>query len=111
MEYTPWMIVVGAILLIGLIGIVSRLFFRLLKHVIIAIIIGVAAAFVYVQLQPKARVNPAVGKFAYSSANGVFVGKVVAVGTDAKMGDVLIIERPGGYHAKYPKNFLLLRDK
>ena len=111
MEYTPWMIVVGAILLIGLIGIVSRLFFRILKHVIIAIIIGVVAAFVYVQMQPKAKVNPAVGKFAYSSANGVFIGKVVGTGTDPKLGDVLIIERAGGYHAKYPKNFLLLRDK
>jgi hypothetical protein len=111
MEYAPWMIVVGAILLIGLVGLVSRLFFRLLKHLIIAIIIGVVAAFVWAQMQPKAPVNPAVGKFAYSSANGVFVGKVVGAGTDVKMGDVLIVERPGGYHAKYPKNFLQLRDK
>lgn len=111
MEYTPWMIGLAALVLIGLLGLIGRFFFRLLKHLIIAIIIGVVAAFVWYQMQPRPVVDPAIGKRAYSSANGQFVGTVVGTGTDRQMGDILIIQQPGGYKVKYPKSFLLLRDR
>lgn len=111
MEFAPWMIVVAIAVLIGFIALVARFFLRLLKHIIIAVVFGVVVAFVWVQMQPDAPVNPLIGKRAYSSANGQFVGIVVASGADSKLGDVLIIEQPGGNRVKYPKNFLRLRDR
>lgn len=111
MEFAPWMIIVAIAVLIGLLALVARFFFRLLKHIIVAVVVGVVIAFIWVQMQPGVPVNPLIGKRAYSSANGQFVGTVVASGTDSKLGDILIIEQPGGYRVKYPKNFLRLRDR
>jgi uncharacterized membrane protein YraQ (UPF0718 family) len=111
MESAPWTVIAAVAVAVVLLGALARFFFRLLKHLLIAVIIGVLAAFIWVQMQPSAPVNPSIGKRAYSSANGEFVGTVVASGEDPKMGAVWIIRQPGGYEVKYPKHFLHLRDK
>ncbi|MCW5967054.1 MAG: hypothetical protein KIT57_00945 [Blastocatellales bacterium] len=111
MESAPWTVIAAIAVAVVLLGILARFFFRLLKHLLFALIIGVIAAFIWVQMQPSAPVNPSIGKRAYSSVNGEFVGTVVASGEDPKLGAVWIIQQPGGYKVKYPKSFLQLRDQ
>jgi hypothetical protein len=104
-------LIVGLAVALGLLLLIWRFFFRLLKHILIATVIGILVAFIWFQMMPSAPVNPNIGKKAYSNATGKFVGTVVGAAHDREMGEVWIVEPPGGYKTKYRRSSLTLRDR
>jgi hypothetical protein len=106
---------IGALLLIGFLLVVWKVFGKVFKHVVIMLLIGVAGAafFIYVIYirygsfsQP---VSPYKGKHAYMKANGEYIGVVEAEGEDSRRGKVWII-KVGGYPQKYSKSRVELKD-
>ena len=107
---------IGALLLIGFLLVVWKVFGKVFKHVLIMLLIGVAGAafFVYIIYirygsfsQP---VSPYKGKHAYMKANGEYIGVVEAEGEDSRRGKVWIIRPVGGYPQKYSKTRVELKD-
>jgi membrane protein implicated in regulation of membrane protease activity len=111
MEPTTILIIIGVLAVIaGLSWWLGRTFLRLLKHVVIAVILGVVLMLVwYYQSRPPH--DPNIGKHAYVTATGRYVGKVIGSARDDVLGEVWIIEPPTGYAAKYRKSRLTLKDQ
>jgi uncharacterized membrane protein YfcA len=104
-------VVVGAVVLIGLGWVLLKFFFRLAKHVIIALVLGAALMLFWYQpwnWNRAAKKDPNVGKLAYVVGTGKFVG--VVVGSDDAAG-MWIVEKDGGYRTKYAKSRLVLKGK
>jgi len=108
---------IGALLLIGFLLVVWKVFGKVFKHVVIMLLIGVAGAafFIYIVYirygsfsQP---VSPYKGKHAYMKANGEYIGVVEAEAEDSRRGKVWIIRPAGGYPQKYSKSRVELKDK
>ncbi|HEX4950198.1 MAG TPA: hypothetical protein VFZ34_26260 [Blastocatellia bacterium] len=99
-------IIVGAIVLLVIGWVIFKFFFRLLKHFILAIILGVTVALFWYQPY-SSRPDPNIGKFAYGVNSNNFLGVIVA---DDKEGGSWIVEK-SGMKMKYPKSKVLLKDK
>jgi hypothetical protein len=103
-------VIVGAAVLLGLGWVLLKFFFRVAKHIIIAVVLGVAVMLCWYQPWNlnRAAQNPNIGKAAYAATTGNYLGKIV--GADDREGE-WIVERPGGYHTKYPKSKVNVKDK
>src|SRR5215510_1752066 len=108
---------IGALLLIGFLLVVWKVFGKVFKHVVIMLLIGVVgvAFFFYMVFfrygsssQPASTYK---GKHAYMKANGEYIGVVEAEGDDSRRGKVWIIRPAGGYPQKYSKSRVELKDK
>ena len=89
----------------------GRLFLRLLKHVVIALVIGVVVIFIWYYEFARPVRDPNVGKRAYLTSDNRYLGEVVRSGQDAQLGEVWVVRQPDGYEVKYRKSRLTLRDK
>ncbi len=106
----PIYLVIGGILLLGLLILVAKFFFRLLKHIIIATVIGVVVMFGwYYSLQPTP--NPNIGKHAYHTKTGDYLGEVTGEAVDPVRGPVWQIKPPTQPPTSYRKASVTLKDK
>ena len=104
-----WLMVSGIVAL-GLFIIVAKFFFRLLKHLIIAVVLGVVLMFFwYYSTQPPK--NPNIGKRAYVTRTGEYLGEVTGETTDPKRGPVWIVKPPNQPSASYRKAAVTLKEK
>lgn len=102
---------IGLLLLIGMLWLVWKFFFKLFKHVVIMLFIGAAgAAFYYYRALPPPPPEY-VGKHAYMKENGVYIGVVEGQDSDSRRGAVWIVRPPGGYPLRYAKSRVTLKDK
>jgi hypothetical protein len=102
---------IGLLLLIGMLWLVWKFFFKLFKHVVIMLLIGAAgAAFYYYRSLPPPPPEY-VGKHAYMKENGVYIGVVEGQDDDSRRGPVWIVRPVGGYPMRYAKSRVTLKDK
>jgi len=101
----------GAIVFIGLFWLVGKFFFRLLKHVIMAAIIGVVIMVVWYQQCARPPRDPNVGKRAYAVGTDQYLGVVVGSGKDTQLGDVWYVELDKGIKHQYRKSRVILKDQ
>jgi hypothetical protein len=108
---TLLLVIGGAAALIGLGWLMGRLFLRLLKHLLIALLIGVVLMLIWYQPFCGPPRDPNLGKHAYAAGTGQYLGVVVGSAKDAKLGEVWIVQPPSGYKTMYRKSRLVLKDK
>ncbi len=108
---TLLIIIAGALVIVGLGWVVVRFFFRLIKHILIAVILGAVLAFGWYYLFLYAPRDPNIGKRAYVTTTDQYVGEVIASGNDDQLGPIWIVKSPSGYPTKYRKSRLTLKDK
>lgn len=106
------LILIGsALFLLVLFWLAWKFFFKMVKHLIIIVVLGGIFAGVYwYRNQPPAK-NPAIGKHAYLTENGKYLGVVEGEGDDKRRGAVWNIRLPGGYPLMYGKSRVTLKDK
>ena len=100
------LIVAGILFVIGLGWVILKFFFRLLKHFVIAVVLGVLVMLAWYQPWNRAPKNPNLGKLAYGAGSGNFLGRVVAEDADGNY----ILER-GGHQSKYSKSRVVLKER
>ncbi len=101
-------LVIAGILLIGVCIVVAKFFFRLLKHILIAAILGAALMFFwYYATRPVP--NPNIGKHAYHTKTGDYLGEVTGEGNDPQRGPVWVIKQPDGMPTSYRKTTVTLK--
>ena len=103
---SPLYLILAAVVLLGIGWVLFKFFTRLLKHFILAIILGVLVAMFWYRpssLPP----DPNIGKFAYGVNSGNFLGVIVA---NDKDDGSWIIEK-SGMKMKYPKSKVIIKDK
>ncbi len=89
---------------------VWKFFFKLFKYFIVALVIVLIGAGMSVyRMQPQK--NPAIGKHAYLTDSGHYLGVVEGSGEDNRRGEVWIIRPPGGYPVMYRKSRVTLKDR
>jgi hypothetical protein len=96
--------------IIVLLWIVWKFFFRFFKYFAIALIATVAGISMYYFRMPQQR-NPAIGKHAYLTENGKYLGVVEGQGEDTRRGEIWIVRPPGRYPVMYSKSRVTLKDK
>lgn len=106
-----WFVLGGGLLLLAFLWLVWKFFFKLLKHFIIILLLGgiFAGAYWYRSLPPPK--NPAIGKHAYLTENGKYLGLVEGEGDDPRRGPVWVTRAPGGHPLMYGKARVTLKDK
>lgn len=111
MDLMTTAIAVGVVLLLGVLWILWKFAFRLLKFALLAlVIVGIGVAAYWYRMQPPPK--PAgIGKHAYLSATGKYLGVVEGQGDDRSRGEVWIVRLPGGYPVMYSKARVALKDK
>ncbi len=98
------------LVLIVLLWIVWKFFFKFFKYFAIALIATVAGiGMYYFQMQPQR--NPAIGKHAYLTENGQYLGVIEGQGEDTRRGEVWIVRPPGRYPLMYSKKRVTLKEK
>lgn len=103
-------LVIGGILLLGLLILVAKFFFRLLKHIIIATVLGCVIMFGwYFAMRPTP--NPNIGKRAYHTKTGDYLGEVIGEAVDPERGPVWQIKPPTQPPTSYRKVTVTLREK
>ena len=100
------MIIAGVLVLVALGWVVVRFFFRLIKHIIIAVILGAVLTFGWYYLFLYTPRDPNIGKRAYLTATGQYVGEVIG----SKNND-WVVKSPSGYPNNYSKSRITLKDK
>jgi energy-coupling factor transporter transmembrane protein EcfT len=104
-------IAIGLFILLVILWIVWKFFFNFLKHVIFALILGgLLAGFYYFRLQSPPR-DPNIGKHAYGTVTGKYLGVVEGQGEDNQRGPVWVVRIPGDYPKMYPKSRIILKDE
>lgn len=102
---------IGVIVLLVLLWLVWKFFFKLFKHFLIILILGGIFAGVYwYRSQPPPK-NPAIGKHAYLTENGKYLGLVEGQGEDNRRGEVWITRIPGDHQKMYGKSRVTLKEK
>lgn len=111
--YSIWLLVAGGLLLAGVFLIVVwKLFFSFLKHALIILILGSAfVAFYWYRTHSAPEKNPAIGKHAYLTETGKYLGVIEGEGEDSRRGAVWNIRFPGGHPRMYGKSRVTLKDK
>ncbi|HWQ32958.1 MAG TPA: hypothetical protein VNQ79_08885 [Blastocatellia bacterium] len=106
---TIWLIT-GGIVALGLFIVVAKFFFRLLRHLIIAVVLGVVLMFFwYASSRPPK--NPNIGKHAYVTRTGEYLGEVTGEATDPQRGPVWIVKPPNQPPTSYKKTAVTLKEK
>ncbi len=106
------LIIGGAVIVIALcIWLFGKLVLRLLKHAIIAALLGLVLALLWYQPCSRPRRDPNLGKHAYAVNNDQYLGVVVGSAHDPALGEVWIIQPPSGYKTKYRKARVVLKDQ
>jgi len=101
----------GAVVLLVFLWLVWKFFFKLFKHFIIILILGgIFAGAYWYRSQPPPK-NPAIGKHAYLTENGKYLGVVEGQGDDNRRGEVWITRAPGEHQKMYGKTRVTLKDK
>lgn len=101
----------GALLLLLILWLVWKFFFKLLKHFIIILILGGIFVGVYwYRSQPPPK-NSAIGKHAYMTESGRWLGLIEGEGDDPRRGAVWITRVPGDHQKMYGKSRVTLKDK
>lgn len=112
MEPVTLLIVIAGVLVIVALGwVVVRFFFRLIKHILIALILGAVLAGGWYYLFLYTPRDPNIGKRAYVTTTNEYVGEVIYSANDDLLGPVWVVKSPGGYPTKYRKSRLTLKDK
>ncbi|HMV47359.1 MAG TPA: hypothetical protein PLD20_24870 [Blastocatellia bacterium] len=109
---TIWMLVGGG-LLIGLLFlfVVWKMFFSFLKHAVIILILGgTFVTFYWYRTHSTPTKKPAIGKHAYLTETGKYLGVVEGEGDDSRRGPVWNIRFPGGHPRMYGKSRVTLKD-
>lgn len=102
---------IGAVVLLVFLWLVWKFFFSMLKHVIIILILGGLFAGVYWYRSLPPPKNPAIGKHAYLTETGKYLGLVEGQGEDNRRGEVWIVRIPGDHQKMYGKTRVTLKDK
>ncbi len=102
---------IGAVVLLVFLWLVWKFFFSMLKHVIIILILGGIFAGVYWYRSLPPPKNPAIGKHAYLTETGKYLGLVEGQGEDNRRGEVWIVRIPGDHQKMYGKTRVTLKDK
>lgn len=111
MDSIKLILVGGALFLLVMFWIVWKFFFKMVKHLIIIVVLGgIFAGVSWYRSLPPAK-NPALGKHAYLTENGKYLGVVEGEGDDPRRGAVWNIRLPGGYPLMYGKSRVTLKDK
>ena len=111
--YTTKMLIAGGVLL-GLLFLVViwKFFFSFVKHVLIILILGGAfVGFYWYRMHSSPAKNSAIGKHAYLTASGKYLGVVEGEGEDTRRGPVWNIRFPGSHPQMYGKSRVTLKDK
>ena len=115
-KYILTIVIVGVLLVLGgALLVVRKFFFKFLKYYVISAAIFMIGSGLYVYrvvtLSKQVRVKPAVGKHAYMSQSGMYLGVVEGSAYDKQRGQVWIVRPPGGYPVIYSKSRVTLKDK
>ncbi len=102
---------IGVVVLLVVFWLVWKFFFKLFKHFLIILILGGIFAGVYWYRNQPPPKNPAIGKHAYLTENGKYLGVVEGQGEDNRRGEVWITRIPGDHQKMYGKSRVTLRDK
>lgn len=110
--YTIKLLIAGGLLLLLLfLWVVWKFFFGMLKHVLILMILGgILVGGIWWRMQP-ARKNPVIGKHAYMTESGKYLGVIEGEGEDPRRGPVWNIRFPGDHPKMYGKSRVTLKDK
>lgn len=88
----------------------SKFFFRFIKHILIILLIGAVGSGIYIYRMIP-RKDPAIGKHAYLTENGKYLGVVEGKGEDNRRGEVWVVRPPGRYPVMYSKSRVSLKDR
>lgn len=112
-EYTTKLLIVGgALLLLLFLWVIWKFFFSMLKHVLIIVILGgLFVGFYWYRTHSSPTKNPAIGKHAYMTESGKYLGVVESEGEDARRGAVWGIRYPGAYPRMFAKSRVTLKDQ
>jgi len=102
---------IGVVVLLVFLWLVWKFFFGMLKHFLIILVLGGLFAGVYWYRSLPPAKNPAIGKHAYLTENGKYLGLVEGQGEDNKRGEVWITRIPGDHPKMYGKSRVTLKDK
>ncbi len=103
--------VIGLLAVIVVLWFVWKVYYKLFKHVIIALLIGAAGSALYVYRSLPPPRDPNLGKHAYMTASGKYLGVVEGQGEDRQRGPIWIVRPPGGYTVMYAKSRVTLKEK
>lgn len=103
-------LVVVPLILLVLLWLVWKFFSKLFKYFVVAFIVVAIGAGIYLYRMIPHR-NPAVGKHAYLTESGKYLGVVEGSGQDNQRGDVWIVRPPGRYPVMYGKSRVTLKDR
>lgn len=111
--YTTKILIAGGVLLMLLfLLVIWKFFFGFLKHVLIILILGGSfVGFYWYRMHSSPAKNPAIGKHAYMTESGKYLGVVEAEGEDTRRGPVWNIRFPGGHPRMFAKSRVTLKDK
>lgn len=108
---TKLLIAGGALLALLFLWVVWKFFFGMLKHILILLILGgIIAGGVWWRMQPPPK-SPVIGKHAYMTESGKYLGVVEGEGDDPRRGPVWNIRFPGDHPKMYGKSRVTLKDK
>jgi hypothetical protein len=104
------LLAIALLIVIGLLWFVWKFFFKFFVYFVIVLIAVIAWGGVYYfRMQPQR--DPAIGKHAYLTENGKYLGIVEGAGEDNQRGKVWIVRPPGRYPLMYSKSRVTLKDK
>lgn len=101
----------GAVVLLIFLWLVWKFFFNLLKHFILILILGAVFIGVYWYRSLPPPKNPAIGKHAYLTESGKYLGVIEGEGEDDHRGAVWNIRFPGGHPRMFSKTRVTVKDK
>ncbi|MGE0887155.1 MAG: hypothetical protein AB7P14_26840 [Blastocatellales bacterium] len=111
LDTTQLMIAGGALLALVFLYLIWKFFFSLIKHFIIVLILGGIFAGAYWYKNHIPRKVTAIGKHAYLTESGKYLGVVESEGEDDRRGEVWNIRFPGSYPRMYSKSRVTLKDQ
>jgi len=112
--YATKLLVVGGVLLaVVFLWVIWKFFFGMIKHAVIILLLGgaFAGAYYFFRTPSSPAKNPAIGKHAYLTESGKYLGVVEGEGDDARRGPVWNIRFPGDHPKMYGKSRVTLKDK
>ncbi len=111
LDTTKLMIIGGALATLVFLWLVWKFFFSLLKHFLIILLLGAIFAGVYWYRSRIPDRPSSVGKHAYMTETGKYLGVVEGEGEDNRRGPVWNIRFPGSHPRMYSKSRVTLKDQ
>jgi membrane protein implicated in regulation of membrane protease activity len=105
-------VTVAFLLVLGVLWFTWKYYFGLFKYfLIVFIFFAIAAAGIIYRMQPvEPKRDPALGKHAYLSRTGEYLGVVEGSGRDRQRGEVWFVRQPDGYRLMFSKARVILKD-